>query len=93
MSYCIIYIIYMFKHLFPAYYRLSFSKVIIHSLNPCSLMTTYWVTIKVDFIFFFFKDFIYLFTRDTHRERGRDTGRNLSWSQRWSFKVKMPGHL
>ena len=27
---------------------------------------------------FFFKDFIYLFMRDTERERGRDTGRGRS---------------
>ena len=31
------------------------------------------------FIFYFiFKDFIYLFMRDAHRKRGRDTGRGRS---------------
>ena len=30
---------------------------------------------------FFFKDFIYLFMRDTQRERGRDTGRGVQGLQ------------
>ena len=28
--------------------------------------------------FYFFKDFIYLFMKDTERERGRDTGKGRS---------------
>ena len=32
---------------------------------------------KSQCVFFFFKDFIYLFMRDT--ERGRDTGRGRNW--------------
>ena len=35
-------------------------------------------------IFYFFKDFIYLFMRDIHRERGRDTGRGRSRLHAWS---------
>ena len=30
---------------------------------------------QFSFSFFFFKDFIYLFMKDTHREKGTETGR------------------
>ena len=41
---------------------------------------------------FFFKDFIYLFMRDTERERGRDTGRERSRLPAGSpMRDSMPG--
>ena len=47
-------------------------------------------------LFIYLEDFIYLFMRDTHRERGRDTGRGISrlhaGSPTWNLILGLQDH-